>query len=186
MHGRLRRNPHNAWPASDNLAKRTVTEGLFLMRVGCAQALCGTSADYHLETKKQYVNHYPFNILDRDWIMSPSIQRTSGVSHPGDLERSGIRRLSGAQSWRRIHRGRELFRQHRKRVRLRKHRSDLVRPPGTAIGEVRERRICCCGLCFAEDQKCGGFRFSFSNCQMEYGRNLIFGVGGRMSKCSRR
>jgi hypothetical protein len=62
---------------------------LFLVPVGRAQALCGTSgANCHLEKKKPYVNHYPFNILDRDWIMSPSNQRTSGVSRPGDLERS--------------------------------------------------------------------------------------------------
>ena len=54
--------------ADDYLAKTTVTEGLFLVLVGRAQApVWHVEANYHLERKKPYVNHYSFHILDRDW-----------------------------------------------------------------------------------------------------------------------
>jgi hypothetical protein len=54
--------------ADDYLAKTTVTEGLFLVLVGRAQApVWHVGANYHLEKKKPYVNHYSFHILDRDW-----------------------------------------------------------------------------------------------------------------------
>jgi len=53
------------------------------------------------------------------------------------------------------------------------------------LSEVCERWIYRCGLCFAldfEKQKRSGFRYRFSNYQMEYSRNLISGVGGRMEQ----
>ena len=54
--------------ADDYLAKTTVTEGLFLVLAGRAQApVWHVEANYHLERKTPYVNHYSFHILDRDW-----------------------------------------------------------------------------------------------------------------------
>ena len=54
--------------ADDYLAKTTVTEGLFLVLVGRAPApVWHVGANYHLEKKTPYVNHYSFHILDRDW-----------------------------------------------------------------------------------------------------------------------
>ena len=54
--------------ADDYLAKTTVTEGLFLVLAGRAQApVWHVEANYHFERKKPYVNHYSFHILDRDW-----------------------------------------------------------------------------------------------------------------------
>ncbi len=53
------------------------------------------------------------------------------------------------------------------------------------LSEVCERWTYRCGLCFAldfEEQKRSGFRYHFSNYQMEYSRNLIFLVGGRMEQ----
>jgi hypothetical protein len=53
------------------------------------------------------------------------------------------------------------------------------------LSEVCERWIYRCCLCFAldfEEQKRSGFRYHFSNYQMEYSRNLIFLVGGRMEQ----
>ena len=53
------------------------------------------------------------------------------------------------------------------------------------MSEVCERWIYRCCLCFAldfEEQKRSGFRYHFSNYQMEYSRNLIFLVGGRMEQ----
>src|SRR5260221_13902833 len=43
--------------------KTTVSEGLFLVLVGRAQApVWHVEANYHLERKKPYVNHYSFHI----------------------------------------------------------------------------------------------------------------------------
>ena len=50
------------------LTRTTITEGLFLVLVGRAQApVWHVKANYHLEKKRPYVNHYSFHILDRDW-----------------------------------------------------------------------------------------------------------------------
>ena len=54
--------------ADDYLAKTAVTEGLFLVLVGRAQApVWHVGANHHLERKKPYVNHYSFHIFNRDW-----------------------------------------------------------------------------------------------------------------------
>jgi hypothetical protein len=56
--------------AEEYLAKTTVTQGLFLVLVGRAQApVWDVSARHHIERKKPmpYVNHYSFHILDADW-----------------------------------------------------------------------------------------------------------------------
>src|SRR5258707_1223308 len=56
--------------AEEYLAKTTVTQGLFLVLVGRAQApVWDVSAKHHIERKKPmpYVNHYSFHILDPDW-----------------------------------------------------------------------------------------------------------------------
>jgi len=56
--------------AEEYLAKTKVTQGLFLVLVGRAQApVWDVSAKHHIERKKPmpYVNHYSFHILDPDW-----------------------------------------------------------------------------------------------------------------------
>ena len=56
--------------AEDYPAKTTVTQGLFLVLVGLAQApVWDISANHHIERKKPmpYVNHYSFHILDAEW-----------------------------------------------------------------------------------------------------------------------
>ncbi len=56
--------------AETHLATTTVTQGLFLILVGRAQApVWDVSGTHHLERKRPmpYVNHYSFHILDRDW-----------------------------------------------------------------------------------------------------------------------
>jgi hypothetical protein len=53
--------------AEEYLAKTTVTQGLFLVLVGRAQAAAwDVNAKHHIERKKPmpYVNHYSFHILD--------------------------------------------------------------------------------------------------------------------------
>ena len=56
--------------AEEYLAKTRVTQGLFLVLVGRAQApVWDVRANHHIERKKPmpYVNHYSFHILDPEW-----------------------------------------------------------------------------------------------------------------------
>jgi hypothetical protein len=56
--------------AEEYLDKTTITQGLFLILVGRAQApVWDVSANHHIEPKKPtpYVNHYSFHILDPQW-----------------------------------------------------------------------------------------------------------------------
>jgi len=54
--------------AEEYLAKTKITQGLFLILVGRAQApVWDVGAHHHLEPKKPYVNHYSFHILDPQW-----------------------------------------------------------------------------------------------------------------------
>jgi hypothetical protein len=56
--------------AEEYLAKTNITQGLFLILVGRAQApVWDVSANHHIEPKKPmpYVNHYSFHILDPQW-----------------------------------------------------------------------------------------------------------------------
>ena len=56
--------------AEEYLAKTDITQGLFLILVGRAQApVWDVSANHHIEPKKPmpYVNHYSFHILDPQW-----------------------------------------------------------------------------------------------------------------------
>src|SRR5437660_8226601 len=55
-------------PAEEYLAKTKITQGLFLILVGRAQApVWDVGIHHHLERKKPYVNHYSFHILDPEW-----------------------------------------------------------------------------------------------------------------------
>ena len=54
--------------AEEYLAKTKITQGLFLILVGRAQApVWDVGIHHHLERKKPYVNHYSFHILDPEW-----------------------------------------------------------------------------------------------------------------------
>ena len=51
--------------AEEYLAKTKITQGLFLILVGRAQApVWDVGAHHHLQRKKSYVNHYSFHTLD--------------------------------------------------------------------------------------------------------------------------
>jgi hypothetical protein len=56
--------------AEEYLAKTHLTQGVFLILVGRAQApVWDISATHHIEPKRPmpYVNHYSFHILDPEW-----------------------------------------------------------------------------------------------------------------------
>jgi hypothetical protein len=68
VHCQAREHKHQL--AEKYLPKTQITEGLFLILVGRAQApVWHISAKHHIEPKKPmpYVNHYSFHILDPEW-----------------------------------------------------------------------------------------------------------------------
>jgi len=75
--------------AEEYLAKTKITQGLFLILVGRAQApVWDVGAHHHLEPKKPYVNHYSFHILDPQWGHIP-IQISGPPPFPAQVIRNG-------------------------------------------------------------------------------------------------
>jgi len=174
--------------ADDYLARTTVTEGLFLVLVGRAQApVWHVGANYHLEKKTPYVNHYSFHILDRD-RGHVTIKISGHPPFPAQVMLNGHEYVACQARKAGI-----VF------IKEGNCFTAITDTPGFAwiaatlseqravgrLSEVCERWIYRCCLCFAldfEEQKRSGFRYHFSNYQMEYSRNLIFLVGGRMEQ----
>jgi len=174
--------------ADDYLARTTVTEGLFLVLVGRAQApVWHVGANYHLEKKTPYVTHYSFHILDRD-RGHVTIKISGHPPFPAQVMLNGHEYVACQARKAGI-----VF------IKEGNCFTAITDTPGFAwiaatlseqravgrLSEVCERWIYRCCLCFAldfEEQKRSGFRYHFSNYQMEYSRNLIFLVGGRMEQ----
>src|SRR6201987_50660 len=175
--------------AEEYLAKTTVTQGLFLVLVGRAQApVWDVTAKHHIERKKPmpYVNHYSFHILDPDWGHL-TIKISGHPPFPAQVilngheyvacqaRKAGIAftkdgncftTISDAAGLAKIA---ETLSEHRAIGRL---------------SQVCERWIYTC-VCFAldfDEQKRSGFRYQYSNYQIEFSRNLIFEVGGHMDQ----
>ena len=175
--------------AEEYLAKTTVAQGLFLVLVGRAQApVWDVSAKHHIERKKPmpYVNHYSFHILDPDWGHL-TIKISGHPPFPAQVilngheyvacqaRKTGIAftkegncftTISDAAGLAKIA---ETLSEHRAIGRL---------------SQVCERWIYTC-VCFAldfDEQKRSGFRYQYSNYQIEYSRNLVFEVGGQMDQ----
>jgi hypothetical protein len=175
--------------AEQYLAKTTVAQGLFLVLVGRAQApVWDVGAKHHIERKNPmpYVNHYSFHILDPDWghltikisghppfpaqVMLNGHEyvacqaRRAGIAFTKDgncftaiSDPAGLAKIADTLS------------EHRTIGRL---------------SQVCDRWIYTC-LCFAldfDEQRRSGFRYQYSNYQIEYSRNLVFEVGGHMDQ----
>ena len=174
--------------ADEYLAKTAVTDGLFLVLVGRAQApVWHVGANYHLESKKPYVNHYSFHILDRDWG-HVTIKISGHPPFPAQIILNGHEYVACQARKAGIGFTKEgnCFTAIADTAGFAKIAETLSEPRATGrLSEVCERWIYCSCLCFAldfEQQKRSGFRYHFSNYQMEYSRNLIFVVGGRMEQ----
>jgi hypothetical protein len=176
--------------AEQHLATTRVTEGVFLILVGRAQApVWDVSGKHHLERKRPmpYVNHYSFHIRDRDWghltikisghppfpvqIMLNGHEWVACQARQAGIQftKAGncFTRISDIAGFARI--------------------ADTLSDART-IGRLREaceRWIYSACLCFAltlDEQHHSGFRYQYSNYQLEYSRNLVFTVGGRMDQ----
>jgi hypothetical protein len=175
--------------AEEYLAKTRITEGLFLVLVGRAQApVWDVSAQHHIERKKPmpYVNHYSFHILDRDWGHL-TIKISGHPPFPAQVILNGHEYVACQARKAGI-----VFTKEGNCFTTISDAAGLAKIADTlsehrAIGRLSqlcERWIYTC-VCFAldfDEQKRSGFRYQYSNYQIEYSRNLIFEVGGHMDQ----
>jgi hypothetical protein len=176
--------------AEEYLASTKVTQGLFLILVGRAQApVWGVSSKHHLGRKKPmpYVNHYSFHILDPDWGHI-TIKISGHPPFPAQVILNGHEYVACQARKAGIH--------FTKEGNCFTHISDaagLAKIADTLSGQrtigrlsrVCERWIYSTCLCFAldlEEQKRSRFHYQYSNYQVEYSRNLVFEIGGHMDQ----
>jgi hypothetical protein len=176
--------------AEEYLAKTKVTRGLFLILVGRAQApVWDASANHHLERKKPmpYVNHYSFHILDAEWG-HVTIKISGHPPFPAQVILNGHEYVACQARKAGIHFTKEgnCFTHISDAAGLAKIADTLSEQRTIGrLSQVCERWIYTACLCFAldlEDQKRSGFHYQYSNYQIEYSRNLVFEVGGRMDQ----
>ena len=176
--------------AEKHLETTTVTQGVFLILVGRAPApVWDVSGKHHLERKRPlpYVNHYSFHILDRDWG-HVTIKISGHPPFPAQVIFNGHEYVACQ--------ARKAGIQFTKEGNCFTHISDAAGFAQIAdtlsdqrtigrLREVCERWIYSTCLCFAldlDEQKRSGFRYQYSNYQLEYSRNLVFTIGGRMDQ----
>jgi len=174
--------------AEEYLAKTKVTQGLFLILVGRAQApVWDVGINHHLERKKPYVNHYSFHILDPEWGHI-TIKISGHPPFPAQVILNGHEYVACQ--------ARKAGIRFTKEGNCFTHISDAAglatiadtlsgqRTTGR-LSQACERWIYTTCLCFAldmDEQKQSGFHYQYSNYQVEYSRNLIFEIGGHMDQ----
>jgi hypothetical protein len=175
--------------AEEYLAKTTVTQGLFLVLVGRAQApVWDVNAQHHIERKKPmpYVNHYSFHILDRDWGHL-TIKISGHPPFPAQVMLNGHEYVAckAHKAGLRFTKEGNCFTTISDAAGLAKIADTLSEPRAIGrLSQVCERWIYSC-LCFAldfDEQKRSGFRYQYSSYQIEYSRNLVFEVGGDLDQ----
>lgn len=177
--------------AEEYLKTTQVTRGVFLILVRKAQApvweVSVSGKQHHLERKKPmpYVNHYSFHILDPDWG-HVTIKISGHPPFPAQIIFNGHEYVACQAQQAGIGFTKEgnCFTHVADTTGLAKIADTLSEE--SAIGrlsQVCERWIYSSCLCFALDlaeQQQSGFRYQYSNYQIEYSRNLLFELGGRM------
>jgi hypothetical protein len=176
--------------AEDYLGRTTITQGLFLVLVGRAQApVWDVSANHHIERKQPmpYVNNYSFHILDVEWGHI-TIKISGHPPFPAQIMLNGHEYVACQ--------ARKAGITFTKQGNCFTHVSD---PPALAkiaetlseqrtigrLSQLCDRWIYSACLCFAldlEEQRLSRFHYQYSNYQIEYSRNLIFEVGGHMEQ----
>ena len=176
--------------AEEYLARTNITQGLFLILVGRAQApVWDVSVNHHIEPMKPmpYVNHYSFYTLDPEWGHI-TIKISGHPPFPAQVILNGHEYVACQARKAGISFTKEgnCFTQISDAAGLAKIADTLSGQQ--AIGRLNqacERWIYTTCLCFAlelEEQKHSGFRYQYSNYQVEYSRNLIFEIGGHMDQ----
>ena len=176
--------------ADEYLQKTKVTQGLFLILVGRAQApVWEVPRRQHLERKKPmpYVNHYSFHIIDPDWG-HVTIKISGHPPFPAQVILNGHEYV--ACQARNANVG--FTKQDNCFTNIADARglADIADTLSeeSAIGrlsQVSERWIYSACLCFAldtDEQQRTGFRYQYSAYPIEYSRNLLFEVGYQMEQ----
>lgn len=179
--------------AEQHLQKNPAVRGLFLILVGRAVATVWEvqrskrGVICNLETKRPYINHYSFHILDPDW----GHITIKMAGHPPfgaqiilngheyvacQARQSGINFTKEGNCFTIISKPADLARV-----------ADTLSDPRTVgrLSQLCERWIYSSCLCFAldlEEQQRSGFRYQYSVYQVEYSRNLIFHLGGQLEQ----
>jgi len=175
--------------AEEYLAKTTITQGLFLVLVGRAQApVWDVSAKHHIERKKPmpYINHYSFHILDPDWGHL-TIKISGHPPFPAQVILNGHEYVAcqARKAGLRFTKEGNCFTTISDAAGLATIADTLSAPRAIGrLSQVCERWIYSC-LCFAldfDEQKRSGFRYQYSSYQIEYSRNLVFQVGGHLDQ----
>ena len=176
--------------AEDYLARTTITQGLFLILVGRAQApVWDVSANHHIEKKKPmpYVNHYSFHILDAEWGHI-TIKISGHPPFPAQIMLNGHEYVAcqARKAGITFTKQGNCFTHVSRPAALAKIAETLSEPRTIGrLSQLCDRWIYSACLCFAldlEEQRLSGFRYQYSNYQIEYSRNLIFEVGGHMEQ----
>jgi hypothetical protein len=176
--------------AEEHLTKTKITQGLFLILVGRAQApVWDVSANHHIERKKPlpYVNHYSFHILDPEWGHI-TIKISGHPPFPAQVILNGHEYVACQARKAGIGFTKEgnCFTHISDAAGLAKIADTLSEPRTVGrLSQACERWIYTACLCFAldlEEQKRSRFHYQYSNYQVEYSRNLIFEVGGNMDQ----
>jgi hypothetical protein len=178
---------------AEHLKTAQVTRGVFLILVRKAQApvweVSVSGKQHHLERKKPmpYVNHYSFHILDPDWGRV-TIKISGHPPFPAQIMFNGHEYVAcqAQKAGIGFTKDGNCFTDVAGAAGLAKIADTLSEE--SAIGrlsQVCERWIYSSCLCFAldlEEQQQSGFRYQYSNYQIEYSRNLLFELGGRMDR----
>jgi hypothetical protein len=176
--------------AEEYLRKTKVTQGLFLVLIGRAQApVWDVSANHHIERKKPmpYVNHYSFHILDPDWGHI-TIKISGHPPFPVQIVLNGHEYVACQARKAGIGFTKEgnCFIHISDAAGLAKIADTLSEESAVGrLNQVCERWIYSTCLCFAldlEEQKQSRFHYQYSNYQIEYSRNLVFAIGGHMDQ----
>jgi hypothetical protein len=191
MDCRARERKHHL--AEDFLQTTKVTRGVFLILVRKAQVpvweVSVSGKQHHLERKKPmpYVNHYSFHILDPDWG-HVTIKISGHPPFPAQIICNGHEYVACQAQKAGIGFTKEgnCFTHVADVTGLAKIADTLSEE--SAIG--RWRQVCdrgiyssCLGFALdLEEQQNRGFRYQYSNYQIEYSRNLLFELGGRMER----
>ena len=177
--------------AEEYLAKTQISQGMFLILVGRAQAPVWdvTTNRHHIEPKRPmpYVNHYSFHILDPEWGHI-TIKISGHPPFPAQVILNGHEYVAcqAAKAGIRFTKEGNCFTEISDAAGLAKIADTLSGQQ--AIGRLQsvcERWIYSSCLCFGlelEEQKRSGFHYQYSNYQVEYSRNLIFSSGREMDE----
>lgn len=179
--------------AEEYLATHQVGTGVFLILVARAPATVwevertGRGTIRNLAKKKSYVNHYSFHLMDPTWG-HVTIKMSGHPPFGAQVILNGHEHVACGATKAGIGFTKEgnCFTAVADPQRLAQVADTLSSQAAVGrLSQVCDRWIYSACLCFGldlDEQQRSGFRYSYSVYQVEYSRNLLFTVGGRMER----